>query len=66
MKKSVPSPHPVLGRLATAALCVGLAWAGNAFAADSSCITCHTDVDALENTLAPVKVSASAKQSGAG
>ncbi len=39
---------------------------GGAFAAQSSCVTCHTDEDMLEENLAVVKKKKSAMQSGAG
>lgn len=37
-----------------------------AMAADSSCVTCHTDEDMLLENLAQVKAKKSAMQSGAG
>lgn len=39
---------------------------GGAFAGQSSCVTCHTDEDMLEDNLAVVKKKKSAMQSGAG
>lgn len=39
---------------------------GGALAADSSCVTCHTDEDMLLENLAQVKAKKSAMQSGAG
>ena len=40
--------------------------AGKTYAADSSCIQCHTDEDMLEENLAVVATKGSAMQSGAG
>jgi len=43
-----------------------LGMTGVTFAAQSSCVTCHTDEDMLEENLAVVKKKKSAMQSGAG
>ncbi len=48
---------------ATSILCLALS--GYCFA-DSSCVTCHTDEDMLEENLAVAKGAKSAMQSGAG
>ena len=40
--------------------------AGKSLAAESSCVTCHTDEDMLEETVTIVKAKKSAMQSGAG
>ena len=45
---------------------IPLGGAGKAFASESSCVTCHTDEDMLEETVTVVKKKGSAKQSGAG
>ena len=50
--------------LISGGLILGLA--GGAFAAQSSCVTCHTDEDMLEDNLTVVKKKKSAMQSGAG
>ncbi|MFH1217102.1 MAG: hypothetical protein V1706_11435 [Pseudomonadota bacterium] len=39
---------------------------GKVFAADSSCVTCHTNEDMLEDNVTEVKAKGSSKQSGAG
>ena len=67
MKERIRPLGITLYHLAAATVLLCLTGTGNALAAAaSSCVTCHTDVEALENTLAPAKVTASANQSGAG
>lgn len=39
---------------------------GSSYAADSSCVKCHTDEDMLEENLSKVKAKGSALTSGAG
>lgn len=58
--------NPFIAHLAILALALALLLSSQAFADDSSCIVCHTDIDLLEENLGDDGKMKSALQAGSG